>query len=262
MPEALRDVQRRFLAGIVAGDADPEAVIVDDPRLSAAKRLDIYRNNYRASLTGVLADHFERLHAYLGDEQFGNIAAAYVTAHPSTTRNLRHYGGELPGFLTRHFPEDGELAELAALDWALRHAFDAADGAPLDAARVGELGDGWIEATLGLHPSVRLLAMRHNSAAIWNALSAEEEPPEVVSLDRAVSVLVWRDGLQPRFRSLPEEEAIALAMIGEGASFTGLSAAIIDSLGEASAMEMLAAWLGQWLADGVLVTGDQPFAVT
>ena len=80
MAEALRDVQRRFLAGILGGGADAEALIVDDARVGARQRLDIYRNNYRASLTGVLSDHFERLHAYLGDEQFDIVAGAYVAA--------------------------------------------------------------------------------------------------------------------------------------------------------------------------------------
>lgn len=262
MPEALRDRQALFLRGVAAGDAGAEALIVDDARVGATKRLDIYRNNYRASLTGVLADHFERLHGYLGDEQFDNVAAAYLAAHPSTTRNLRYYGGDLPAFLARHFPDDGELAEIAALDWALRHAFDAADAAPLDAARVGALGEGWIEAGLTLHPSARLLAMRHNSAAIWSALSAEEAPPEVVRVDPSVMMLVWRNGLQPQFRSLSPEEGSALVAIADGASFTDLSAATIASLGEAAAMEALAVWLCQWLGDGVLILADQPSAVT
>ena len=116
MPEALREMQRRFPAGIVSDDADAEDLIVVYGFFCARRRLDIYRNNYRASLTGVLADHYERLHAYLGDEQFDNVAQAYVTVHPSTTRNLRYYGEALPAFLAKHFPDDGELAELAALD--------------------------------------------------------------------------------------------------------------------------------------------------
>jgi len=262
MPEALRETQRRFLAAIVSGDAEAEVLIVDDARVGASRRLGIYRNNYRTSLTGVLADHFERVLAYLGDEQFDPVASAYLDAYPSTTRNLRYYGEKLPAFLARHFPNDAELSEIAALDWALRHAFDAADTPPLDAARVGALGDGWIEAGLALHPSVRLLDMRHNSAAIWSALSAEDAPPAVTPVDPPITVLVWRDGLQPRFRSLPADEADAFATIEAGASFTGLSARIIGLLGEAAAMASLAAWLGQWLADGVLVLADQPPAVT
>jgi hypothetical protein len=262
MPEALRALQQRFLAGITTDDAGAEALIVDDRRVGATKRLGIYRNNYRASLTGVLADHFERLHAYLGDEQFDTVALAYLAAHPSTTRNLRYYGDAFPDFLARHFPNDAELAEIAALDWALRHAFDAADAVPLDAERVGALGDSWIEAPLSLHPSARLLPMHHNSAAIWSALSAEEPPPEVALLDCPVTVLAWRNGLQPQFRSLTTEEAEAFTAISAGASFADISARMIGILGEAAAMETLAAWLRQWLADGVLVTADQPLAVT
>ena len=57
MAEALRDVQALFLAGVIGGDAGAEALIVDDDRVGAARRLNIYRNNYRASLRDVLADH-------------------------------------------------------------------------------------------------------------------------------------------------------------------------------------------------------------
>ncbi|MBN8844155.1 MAG: putative DNA-binding domain-containing protein [Sphingomonadales bacterium] len=262
MPEALREVQQRFLSGIIGGDAGAEALIVDDERVGARQRLDIYRNNYRASLVGVLSDHFERLHAYLGDEQFDNVAGAYVAAHPSATRNLRYYGDVFPAFLAQHFPGDGELAELAQLDWALRSAFDAPDIPLLDAAAVGALGDAWIERRLALHPSASLIAVRFNVATLWSALDAEEEPPEPVEFAAPVTLLVWRSGQQPHFRSLSPAEADALAQIEAGASFTDLSAHLIDHVGEAAAMEELAAWLGQWLADGLLVLADQPFAVT
>ena len=69
-------MQARFLAGVIDDAADAELFIVDDNHVGARKRLDIYRHNYRASLTGVLTDHFARLFAYLGDEQFGRVARA------------------------------------------------------------------------------------------------------------------------------------------------------------------------------------------
>lgn len=256
MAEALRDMQARFLAGVIANDAGAEALIVDDNRVGAAKRLAIYRNNYRSSLTGVLADHYERLHAYVGDEQFDNLAGAYVDAYPSLTRNLRYYGERFPAFLAQHYPDDGELAELAALDWALRHAFDAADTSPLDAAAVGELGDSWIERRLTLHPSATLLPVRHNIAALWSSLDAEEEPSEVETLADPATLLVWRYDGQSRFRSLGDDERRALALFAGGASFTDLSAVLIEAEGEAVAMEALAAWLGRWLADELLVLAD------
>lgn len=249
-------MQARFLAGVIGDAADAEALIVDDDQVGARKRLDIYRHNYHASLTGVLTDHFARLFAYLGDEQFGRVARAYVAAHRSTTRNLRDYGHEFASFLGHSFPEDSELAELAALDWALRGAFDAADVALLDAARVGALGDGWIDRPLSLHPSARLLNFSYNSAAIWSALDAGREPPPVAELAGPVRLLVWRRGQQPSFRSLTAEEAAALDGLAAGCSFVDLSARAIEACGEAVAMAVVAEWLGTWLADGILVIAD------
>jgi hypothetical protein len=256
MSESLRVIQTHFMAAVIGGAADAEALIVDDGRVGAARRLDIYRHNYRASLTGVLSDHFARLYVYLGDAQFDNVAAAYIARHPSTTRNLRNYGGAFAAFLAEHYPEDGELAELAALDWALRAAFDAADTPILDAARVGALGDEWIERPLKLHPSIQLLSFRHNSAAIWSALDSDEAPPHVIELADPVRLLVWRGGLQPKFRSLSATEAATLERLATPGSFTDLGAHAIEALGEAAALTVLAGWLGIWLADGVLVIAD------
>ncbi|HMO76160.1 MAG TPA: DNA-binding domain-containing protein [Sphingopyxis sp.] len=261
MSEALRDLQALFLAGVTRGDAGAERLIIDDNRVGAARRLDIYRNNYRASLTGVLADHYERLAAYVGADQFGRLADAFVAANPSAWRNLRYYGGELAAFLAEHYPGDGELAELAALDWALRDAFDAADAEPLDGAAVAALGEQWIERRLVLVPSVHRLTVRHNVAAIWNALEAEEAPPGAARGAVPETILVWRSA-QPQFRTLSDDEAAALERLAGGCSFTELSEAMLERLGEEGAMQALGGWLGRWLADGLLVLADQAAAGT
>ena len=227
MSEALRDIQALFLAGVTRGDAAAERLIIDDNRVGATRRLGIYRNNYRASLTGVLADHYERLAAYLGEDQFGRLADAFVAAHPSAWRNLRYYGSELAAFLAEHYPEDGELAELAALDWALRDAFDAADAVPLDGAAVAALGEQWIERRLALVPSAHRLTVRHNVAAIWNALEAEEVPPGAARGEAPETILVWRS-TQPQFRTLSDDEAAALERI---AGQAGLSRNMAEMTG-------------------------------
>ncbi|WP_260582675.1 DNA-binding domain-containing protein [Sphingopyxis sp. PET50] len=257
MAEALRDVQALFLAGVIRGEAEAERLIVDDNRVGATRRLDIYRNNYRANVTGILADHYERLHLYLGEEQFARLAGAFVDAQPSMVRNLRYYGGGFADYLARHFPEDGELEELARLDWALRDAFDAPDAEPLDADAVGALGDAWIAAPLTLVPSAQFVAASFNIAAIWNALEAEEVPPEAERRDQAETILVWRQGGSPQFRTLGADEAAALGLIAEGCSFTVLSEHMLERLGEAAAMQALGGWLGGWLAEGTVMLAGQ-----
>ena len=262
MAEALRDVQALFLAGVIRGEVEAERLIVDDNRVGATRRLDIYRNNYRASVTGILADHYERLHLYLGEEQFGRLAEAFVDAQPSMVRNLRYYGGGFADYLADHFPDDGELAELARLDWALRDAFDAPDAEPLDAEAVGRLGEAWIDVPLTLVPSAQVVTACFNIAAIWNALEAEKAPPEPERLDRAETILVWRRGGSPQFRTLDDHEAVAFGLIGEGCSFTALSEHMLDRLGEEAAMQMLGMWLGGWLAEGSVMRASDQAAVT
>ena len=258
MAETLRDVQGLFLAGVIRGEVEAERLIVDDNRVGATRRLDIYRNNYRASVTSILADHYERLHLYLGEEQFGRLANAFVDAQPSMVRNLRYYGAGLADYLAGAFPDDGELAELARLDWALRDAFDAPDAEPLDVETVGTLGDAWIDVPLAPVPSAQFVTVSFNIAAIWNALEAGEAPPGPERFDHAETVLVWRQGGSPRFRTLDADETAAFGLIANGHSFTGISEHMLGQMGEDAAMQALGAWLGGWLAEGsVMQAGDQ-----
>ena len=93
--------------------------------IGAARRLAIYHHAYRARLLDTLRDSFGHTRSYLGDEQFDGAARAYIEAHPSCTASLRWYGQGFPAWLRQRWPDDGEIGELAALDRALRAAFDS-----------------------------------------------------------------------------------------------------------------------------------------
>ncbi len=224
------------------------------------RRLAIYHHAYRARLLDTLRDTYGHTLRYLGDELFDAHAAAYVEAHPSATPSLRWYGLDFPAWLGVRWPEDGEIAELAALDQALRAAFDSADQPVLGLAELGALAPArWLAAPLLPQAGMALLQFRHNTLALWQALDDDATPPPACRLPEAGAVLVWRRGQQPHFRSVADAEAQALALLAQGCSFQGLCAALADGAPaqDAEALQATAAqagaWLRRWVDEGLLV---------
>ncbi|MBA5686115.1 HvfC/BufC family peptide modification chaperone [Rugamonas apoptosis] len=220
--------------------------------LGALERLAIYRNAYRVRMREALCEAYDKTWSYLGDALFAQLADSYLAAHPSRQPNLRWYGDVFADHVAQALPEYPWVAELARFEWALGLAFDAADAAPLTAADVAQLAPSALdELALDWHPSVRLLPLRWNAVALWQALGAEQTPPDAAPSDTSVTWLVWRHGEQPHFRSLDVGEVGALSRIGEGATFGSLCEDIGAQRGEA-AVPALAGYLRHWLAQGVL----------
>jgi hypothetical protein len=224
--------------------------------LGAQERLAIYYNAYRIRMREALCEAYDKTWTYLGDDLFAELADSYLAAHPSRQPNLRWYGGDFAAHVARALPDHPWVAELARFEWTLGLAFDAADAVPLAAADVAQLApQAWEALALDWHPSVWLLPLHWNAVALWQALGAQQTPPEAAPSAAAVTWLVWRRGEQPHFRSLTEGEAVALSRIGGGATFGAVCAAAIEQASEqasADAVPALAGYLQHWLAQGVL----------
>src|SRR5476649_2318429 len=102
--------------------------------LKADARLAIYYNAYRIRLREALSESYDKTWSYVGDEMFAELADSYIAAHPSRHANLRWFGGGFSAHLALALADHPYIAELAAFEWTLGLAFDAADAAPLDIA--------------------------------------------------------------------------------------------------------------------------------
>ncbi|HEU4845739.1 MAG TPA: DNA-binding domain-containing protein [Burkholderiaceae bacterium] len=224
--------------------------------LGAQQRLAIYYNAYRIRMREALCEAYDQTWSYLGDELFAQLADSYLAAHPSQRPNLRWYGDRFADHVAQALPAYPWVAELARFEWTLGLAFDAADAEPLTAADLAPLApQAWAGLALDWHPSVRLLPLRWNAVALWQALGAQQTPPDATPSAVPVTWLVWRRGEQPHFRSLAGGEAGALAHIGGGATFgavCGQAGAHGCDGGSEAAVPVLAGYLQQWLAQGVL----------
>lgn len=259
LAELERAVQRQVLAGGPL-PADLEAAVAPP----AAERWDIYVEAYRLRLAEALGATYPALAARAGNEEFAALAGAFIAATPSVHRSIRDYGAELAAFLHAGAtdPEQQLRAELAAFEWRLAAAFDAAAGAatpPADLAGVAP--EEWPALRFRGVPSLARLATHTNAVAAWRAARAALDAdsgatapaPPPAERGARIEWLIHRPTLETEFRSLPADEAEALDRLLAGASFGELCEALAAAPGgESTAALTAAGWLKGWLMAGAL----------
>jgi len=228
--------------------------VIAGGRISIEHRLHIYHNAYRARLLENLQDAYEKTWAYIGDEAFEETALAYIEVTPPNNRNLRWYGATFPDWLARQFAEDGDIAELAMLDWQLRQAFDATDATPIQAdALSGLASSDWETLGFQLSPTLHISPLHFNSVGIWHALDQEQTPPVSDKLAKPSWLLIWRKGWNPHFRTVGAVEKEALLQLQQGTAFAAVCAALIEQFSETETAIVAAESLRTWLNDELIV---------
>lgn len=252
--QSLGNLQVAFHDHLLNRPSDIAQEVVDSGNISIEHRLHIYHNAYRARLLENLQDAYEKTWAYLGDENFEATARAYIEVTPPNNRNLRWYGATFPAWLESKFPEDGDIAELAVLDWQLRQAFDAPDATPIQAAALTGLASAdWETIGFRLTPTLHISPLRFNSVGIWHALDQEQTPPASENLAEPGWLLIWRKGWKPHFRSIGAVEKAALLQLQQGTPFASVCAALIEQFSETETAIVAAENLRTWLDDELIV---------
>jgi uncharacterized protein (UPF0276 family) len=245
-PLPLAALQRHFADQVLA-DALPQAT-PDDP---VTGRLPIYHHAYRARLSEVLADTYAKTFLYMGSDSFDAHARAFAVARPPRTRSLNRYGEGLVEALRTQYPDNPELHELAQLDWDLRTRFDSADVPTLETA-AAQASDTWTTRPGVLHPSALLRTITTNVVGVWNAIHTDDDVPEAVALSAPATLLVWRKGHQPHFRTLDGAEAAWVQALHAGGSVHDACTALLDSGLWQGDFIVLGGWLAQLLDDGLV----------
>jgi hypothetical protein len=150
------------------------------------------------------------------------------------------------------------MVDFASLEWAMRHAFDAADTTALN---VGDLAhvptESWPELRFSLHPSVQVLALSWSVGPIWHSLkSGAEEVPEPQALTH--DVLVWRQILHTQWTSLTAAESIFVKGIAAGLSFAALCEQLAGQVGTEEAALTAATVLRKLLDQGAIASMYAP----
>jgi hypothetical protein len=192
----LHELQERFAAAVIGGDASEMAgsIVEDDP--SAAARLGIYINHFRVTLIDALVATFPTVQQLVGDPFFRAAARRYVRGAPPARPCLFEYGGDFPAFLER-LPEANSLAylgDVARLEWAINEAWHAPDASAVDVEAAAEsIAGGFSDLSLRLHPSCRLVASPFPVHRIWQVHQRTCSERETIDLDAGgVRLLVHR----------------------------------------------------------------------
>ena len=74
----------------------PDEII--SPHYTAARGVEVYRNNYRGNLHDTLASAYPVIRQLVGEQFFRLLAKHYIEHHPSHSGNLHCYGSEMAKF--------------------------------------------------------------------------------------------------------------------------------------------------------------------
>ncbi len=221
--------------------------------LSSQDRLAIYHNAYRIRLIDVLLDTFAHTATYLGHDWFHRLASTYVQSHHSTHNNIGLYGQTFPGFLAGQLPDDGEVSELALMDWKLRRAFDGADSTVMTHEHLQQIAGGERQiGSLQAVPTLSIGTHHFNTLDIWHTINQDEPPPVVEQLAQPVDVLIWRKGHSPHFRSLSTIESSAISCVCAGFTIDAIGAALEKEFPDIDAATEFGLMLHRWIDDQVL----------
>jgi hypothetical protein len=251
----LRGVQNAFGSYLLSGDRAIAAAVVTTQQLDAAQRLSIYSNAYRARLSGVLASDYPVLRVIIGDDAFARLCDEYIAAHPSTSFTLRGFGRHLPEFVAAHAVLDERpfASELARFEAAFIDAFDAADAEPVGIERMGRIAAArWPAIRFAVHPSVQTIDTRFNTLRVWTAVKGAAPPVQASELTVLAGAVVWRQSLTTVFRSMESHELALWRLLGGGADFAALCAALSDWLPSDDVPVRAATLLRNWLAEGLI----------
>ena len=245
--------QQRALAAAIVGDGSADGLTSGtSPNRSA--RVNVYRHAYRARLTEALRNNFPVLHRVLGDDGFGELAVAYMQAHPSLRPSIRWFGDGLVEYMS-DLPDTvphPSLVDLARMEWSLGLSFDSTDAAVLTPADLLCVApQDWPSLCFEAHPSVALLALEWAVEPAWRAVT-NDETAEVDAPEPSLhTLLVWRQQLDSRWRSVPEAEAALLQPCLGGQPFALLCEQAAATEGEGAAA-FAAGALRRWVEDGLL----------
>lgn len=239
-----------------------EGLIRSDATLDATGRLEIYANAYFHRILGVLSSDYPALQQALGHDPFNDLVTSYLLVEPSRHPSLRYAGSRLADFLLSHAAAAGIRArspwacDLAVFEWARVDVFDVADGAVLTRASLASLApEEFAAQSLRLGPWARLRCFEYPVDHIWAAANRGEEidPAQTAS---TTHLLVWRKEEAVLHRRVEQHEEAALALVRRGIRFDELCEWAATEIGESEAPAQAAGWLGQWVADGLLVVPE------
>lgn len=209
---ALFDAGRPMPPGLVDPEDQP------DPR-----RFAIYRNNVVVGLIDALRANYPAVDRIVGAEFFSAMARDYVVLRPPTSPVLLDYGDGFADFIAGFAPAQTlpYLADVARIERAWTEAYHAREARPLMAVQFAQVRAGDApNATLTVHPSLRLVRSRYPVLTVWRMNSGAEPLAPVDFEAGGEDTLVLRPDADVEVRAVPSGGAAFLHALMEGMTLT------------------------------------------
>ncbi|MCG3200946.1 MAG: hypothetical protein NFCOHLIN_00808 [Gammaproteobacteria bacterium] len=217
---SLRNLQRTMAVAILQAGEVERLDCLRTRTAPAARRLRVYRNNVRATLTGALESGYPVVVRLLGAEYFQALALRYVRDYPSRTGNLIDYGAEFPSFLETIAELEAlpYLPDVARLERLMREAQLAAEPRRMNLeALAGVPRCRYEELRFALHPSARLIASSYPALRIWQTNQpGYAGDPQVSLAEGGDLLLVIRRDTEIEIERLSPGEFTLLYQLGQG----------------------------------------------
>lgn len=228
---SLREFQQHFARALLddAAPADDLHGIIAGRGLAPERRVQVYRNNMRASLAAALADTYPAVAALVGESFFRMLAYRYIAHEPPVRGALLDFGADFAPFAGR-LPETRSLPwleDMGRLEWARHLVFHAAEALPITpGALTGVDPDLHGDLVFELHPASGTVDSKYPLTAIWNLAMSGGDGPDVDLDGGPEYLLVARRNLEIEFQRL---DAAGFAFVASMARGNTLAACIEEA---------------------------------
>ena len=191
----LAELQGSFAAAVRFPPASVAPLDVQPTALAPERRVAVYRNHHRISLTEALGANFSTVRKLIGEAGFQALAGDFIAAAPPSEPRLSHYGAGFPDFLgsDRRLIDLPYLADIARLDWASNVAERAEDIPVFGPSHLQAAQADLAELVLSPHPSLSLIHSAYPLLRIREITVGAPEAEHTVSLaECGVDLMIWR----------------------------------------------------------------------
>lgn len=229
----LRDTQISLATSLLEGSMGALSQIRAG-KLSAEKRLDVYRHNVFSNLRGALKDIYPVVLGVVGEAFFIHAADQFVLSHPSRSGDLFQFGSEFAAFIQAypHAAELPYLADVARLEWAWHEAFHAGDSPLFDLRLLAAItAEEHGQLRFILHPTARLIESPFPLLRIWEVNQPDYAGGMNVEWDEPADTLLVRrdasDGVSVLIERVAAGSFAFLSQIQQGATLESATAAAL-----------------------------------
>lgn len=192
----LRELQQSFAADLWGENIQQLRGIVSQDLVSAERRLNVYRNNIRASLQTALAAMYPVTRQLVGSDFFRYLADQYIRAYPSRSGDLQEFARNIPTFLANFEPASTipYLADVTTLEWAYQEVTRSPSPEPPDLGLLGKLAPHELPGLrFELGAACRLVTSPYPVFSIWRVNQNEYVDDDSVTLaEGSQTVLIVR----------------------------------------------------------------------